>query len=184
MSFGITNKEASYKLYERGEFGNKLRIWSTVDSLLMDSYSGTVTIRYSSKYGKWCAYEVEQGGIKTELAKWKNEGADLTLVRFNESAPDENLVMQGEFVADSDYKYILSYSTDKVKMREAMRLPRELLGVKALHFMQSHLSLESNRNLKRLLNTYPCAVVEFSVYNHFIGDTPANNTVFWEVRNY
>ena len=182
MSVG--SKEDSFKLYEQGEFGNKLQTWDNLGLLLSGDYDGEVTIRYASKYGKWCAYGVKQSDIRVELSRWEGEGADMSLTRFNESAPDNNLTVQGEFMEDSEHKYVLSYSTDKVKMRTAMRNPKELLGGKALHFMQEHLSKESYRNLKRLLLSYPCAVIEFSVYDHYLGDTPENNTVFWEVRNY
>ncbi len=180
----ITSKEISYQLYENGEFGNKLNTWTDVDSVLSDGYDGTVTMRYASKYGKWCKYNIKQSEIREELSRWNDEGADLALVRFNESAPDNKLTIQGEFVVDSEYGYIFSYSTDKVKMREAMALPDELIGNEALNLLRGHLSIESNRNLKRLLDTYPAAVIELSVYDHFLGDIPGNNAVFWEVRNY
>lgn len=184
MYIKIISKEIGYNLYESGEFGNKLRTWKSLYSLQEDCYEGTVTMRYASKYGKWCEYDIPQDGINIILTIWEIEGADRNKVRFNESAPDKHLIIQGEFVEDKDYRYILSYSADKVKMRVAMEFPKELLGFKALYLLQKHLSFESMRNMRRLLNTYPNAVVEFSAYDHFLGSTPKNNTVFWEVRNY
>ena len=180
----ISTKENSFKLYEAGEFGNKLRTWHNVYELKEDEYQGTVTMRYASKYGKWCQYDVPQDMIRGILFDWEVEGADIRKIRFNESAPDDHLFIQGEIKEDPEYKYILNYSTAKVKMREAMQNPQELLGRDALHRVQEHLSLASMRNLKRLFATYPYAVIEFSTYDHFLGDTPKNNTIFWEVRNY
>jgi len=180
----IVNKKLSYKLYEEGLFGNKLRTWKNLDELNLDEYIGNVTIRYAGQYDKWCKYNVKQVEIKSELRKMADEGADLTLVRFNESAPDDHLLIQGELVEDCDYKYILSYSTDKIPMREAMKRPKEILGAKALPILFGYMSLASKENTKRLLSLYPNAVIEFSVYDCLLGNIPENNTVFWEVRNY
>jgi len=180
----IFNKSESYNLYEKGAFGNKLRIWNNLESLLQDSYNGAVTIRYIDGYNKWCQYNVKQNELNNMLDTFVQDGANIDKFRFNESAPDNHLLIQGEFVEDVEYKYILSYSTDKVKMRDAMHYPNELLGINAFHLMQNYLSKKSMRNLKRLLATHPCAVIEFSVYDHFLGDIPENNTIFWEVRNY
>ena len=180
----ILNKELSYRLYEEGKLGNKLKTWKTLDALLLDNYVGNVTIRYAGGYNKWCQYNVTQEIILSALAKMQDEGANLSLIRFNESAPDDQLLIQGELTEDVDHKYILSYSTDKVPMREAMRLPKELLGRKALTFVLSHMSIKSRENMQRLLGLYPGAVIEFSTYGCLLGDIPGNNTVFWEVRNY
>lgn len=180
----ILNKAESYNLYEKGAFGNKLRIWNDIESLLQDSYDGTVTIRYIDGYNKWCQYNVKQNEINNLLDIFIRDGANIDKFRFNESAPDDCLIIQGEFCESNEYKYILSYSTDKVKMRDAMQYPNDLLGINAFHLMQKYLSKESMRNLKRLLATHPQAVIEFSVYDYFLGDIPENNTIFWEVRNY
>jgi len=180
----IINKEMSFKLYEAGEFGNKLRTWSNLDSLLLDNYCGNVTIRYASKYGKWCKYNVQQDRIKNELIKMEGDGADLTLIRFNESAPDDHLVIQGEIMEDGDYQYILCYSTDKITMREAMKHPKEMLGLPVINLLKKYLSKPSMDNIERLLSLYPYAVIEFSTYDHCLGNIPGNNTIFWEVRNY
>ncbi len=184
MYKGIPNKQASYALYEVGEFGNKLRSWSSYAKLCEVHFSGMLTMRYAGKAGSFCEYRVDREDVNDMLIKWRDEGAEITKVKFNESAPDDHLLIQGEIQQHSSKKYVLSYSTDKVTMREAMRNPQDMIGQKALFLLQEHFSKESMRNLKRLFATYDRAVVEFSTYDHFLGNLPENNTVFWEVRNY
>jgi hypothetical protein len=181
----IINKGESYKLYESGAFGNKLRTWNTLDDLLADRYGGNVTMRYAGGYNKWCEYNIPQIMIPLKMEEWKKQGADILLVRFNETAPDDRLIIQGEFGEDKDYGYILSYSTDKGKSnREAMKSPLSAVGRDAKLILGKHLSMQSRRNMYRLLELYPYAIVEFSTYDTFLGDIPGNNTIFWEVRNY
>lgn len=169
----------SFKLYASGEFGNKLRTWEDLNSLLIDTYSGTVTMRYAGKYNKWCSYNISKDKVRNEILRWESEGADISLIRFNESAPDENLIIQGEISEDSNLGLILSYSTDKVKMRQAMENPKECLGWEALAMLKKHLSPLSRINVSRLLARYSGAVIEFSTYNHMLGNIPKNNTIFW-----
>lgn len=184
MNNKIINKEMSFLLYDNGCFGNKLKTWNNADDVFADDYCGDVTMRYASKYGKWCKYNVPQKEIQAVVDLWRKDGADEQLIRYNESAPDDTLLIQGEFAEDVNHRYILSYSTDKVKMRTAMELPEELTGNQALDKIKNSLSLDSLYNMLRLLNTYKYAVVEFSTYDHYLGNCPGNNTIFWEVRNY
>lgn len=182
--YRIRSKEDSYRLYQAGAFGNKLRTWDDLDTLLSDDYCGDVSMRYASGYGKWFGYSISQKDIRAELSRWLSEGADLGFVRFNETPPDDHLVFQGEIMTDIEYKYILSYSTDKVSLRAAMEYPTEALGDAAMRLIYQHLSKASIQNVKRLMGMYQHAVIEFSTYDHHLGDIPGNNTVFWEVRNY
>jgi len=184
MYKGIADKQTSFALYEAGDFGNKLRSWRNYSQLRMIHFAGKLTMRYAGEGGQWCKYGVVREDVNELLVKWCDEGADLTKIKFNESAPDERLVIQGEIQEHPEHHYVLSYSTDQVTMREAMRNPKSMLGKKAIFLLQEHFSKESMRNLKRLFATWPRAIVEFSTYDHMLGDVPENNTVFWEVRNY
>ena len=184
MYKGIPDKETSYALYDAGKFGNRLRGWQNYAALCRSEYYGQLTMRYAAADSKWCAYKVARKDVSDLMVKWRDEGANMTKIRFNESAPDDHLLIQGEIQEHSRNKYMLSYSTNKVTMREAMKHPKSTLGGNAIQVLQEHMALESMRNLRRLFATYPMAVVEFSVYDHNLGDVPDNNTVFWEVRNY
>lgn len=184
MYKGIANKAESFDLYVSGKFGNKLRTWDTYHDLCMSNYHGTVTMRYVETDSKWCKYRVAREDINDVLADWRDQGASMIKVRFNESAPDDKLLIQGEIQEHPEHKYVLSYSHEQVPMREAMRNPESMLGREALWLLEGHLSKASMRNLKHIFATYPRAIVEFSCYDHMLGDIPDNNTIFWEVRNY
>ncbi len=184
MYKGIPDKQASFTLYDAGEFGNKIQSWPNYATLFESYYGGTLTMRYADGANSWCEYNVARKDVNAMLIKWRDLGADMYKVKFNESAPDDRLVIQGEIQEHPDHKYVLSYSTDKTTMRAAMRHPQHMLGNEAIYLLQKHFSKESMRNLKRLFATWPRAIVEFSTYDHMLGNIPENNTVFWEVRNY
>lgn len=184
MYKGIPDKKASFALYDAGEFGNKIRSWPSYHALCLVHYGGTLTMRYADVDSRWCEYNVRREDVNDVLAKWRDEGASITKVKFSETAPDDRLLIQGEIQESDQHKYVLSYSTKKTTMREAMKHPENMLGNEAIYLLQEHFSLESMRNLKRLFATWPNAIVEFSTYDHMLGDVPENNTVFWEVRNY
>jgi len=184
MYKGIPDKKTSYALYEAGEFGNQLRNWHNYNALCKSDFCGNVTMRYADKTNKWCAYNIARNDVCSLITQWVNEGADMYKVKFNESAPDDHLLIQGEIQELAGKKYILSYSTEKTNMRKAMEHPESLIGNEAIFLLQKYFSKESMRNLKRLFATYPLAIVEFSTYDHILGNVPENNTIFWEVRNY
>lgn len=180
----IRNKREMYPLYERGAFGNKLRTWPNVDALLADGYAGTVSLRYSGAGGGgWAAYEVALEDVRATVDGWVSEGADAALVKVNESAPDANLVVQGE-VSRTPYGFVFRHCSAKVKMRDAMRLAEHAYDLEARLLLRHYLTPSSYEDVMDLLDIYGGSVVELSAYSHTLGDCRGRNAVIWEVRNY
>jgi hypothetical protein len=187
--FGGTIKRKSdmYRRYERGEFGNKLRTWSSVEELADSDYRGTVTLRYkaSAGGGGWCAYDVPLAQVAETRAQWVSEGADPKLVVANESAPDERLRVQGDVGASPQGGgLVFRYSTAKMKMRDAMKNSKHAYGAQANELLSEYLSPSSLEDVRELLALYPDAIVEFSAYEQMLGCSPGRNAVIWEVRDY
>lgn len=181
----IMSKSQMFRLYEAGEFGNKLRSWKGVDAYLASGFTGMVGMRYrGGEPGKWCAYNLPRTKIPGLARKWCQEGAEVNRIIVSEAAPDHRLYMQGEFCADNAMGYYLFYSTAPLPMREALKTGRHCYGPSALMVAISRMTPASEDEFRALLERFPSAVIEFSVYHHCLGSSPRCNTLFWEVRNY
>jgi len=179
----IKNKIESFRRWHAGLFGNKLRTWDAPDQISASGYQGTVSMRYKAEGGGFCAYEVPLGQIGGIISAWKDRGAKEELITYNESAPDHLLVVQGEISVNPSY--ILFYSYEKEKMRNALRNGgRHAYGLEAKLILEGSMTPSSFSDLQALLELYPDSIIEFSTYSICLGDRPGRNTVIWEVRNY
>ncbi len=182
----VTSKVKNFRLLRDGSFGNKLRTWGSRREVLDSGYSGTVTMRYRGNGGgSFYAYEVPLNKIRSVENEWSKGGLDVSRISFNESAPDDFLVMQGE-VMRGLRGLELFYSTKQMKMRDAMvdGDTKSASGLTAKLLLETHLNPSSLADLEVLLDRFPDHVVEFSTYRFCLGDIPGRNTVIWEVRNY
>lgn len=102
---------------------------------------------------------------------------------MNEGAPDGNLIFQGE-VAETPYGLALRFSTSAKPMRQALaESERNAWGLTAWAWIQTYMDPASVDDLRGMLEDFPGAVVEFSVWDRSLGDAN-RNTVFWEIRHY
>lgn len=183
-SMEITSKLQSYALWQQGRFGNKFRTWNSLKEIERDGFAGEVTMRYRGSANGFCDYRVPVSDILRVQQAWLLRGAQLSLITFNESAPDDCLVLQGEVQQSSDH-LSLTYNVDRgLKMREAMKKARHASGLTACSLLERHLWPVCLDELHELLTDFPSAVVEFSAYDRAVGCFPHRNTVIWEVRHY
>lgn len=183
----ILFKRQMLDLWQNGKFGNKLRSWPNLNSLIDSKYQGFLSIR--SKRGKGngaTIYNIRRRDLAGTILQLMNENVDPNTLYFNETAPDEHLVMQGELCENWIGRWELLYSEEKCRMNEALRngSPKNLHGLATKLYLQRVCSPSSYEDLKELLDLYPLAAIEFSVYSHNLGDCVGRNTIFWEVRNY
>ena len=159
-----------YRRYQLGEFGNRPRTWGTLTELNSSDYFGPVTAR-SVIPGNPCFYCVTLG-----------ERSGYPDCRFNESMPDDRLLLQGE-VERTPTGLALTWNDERINMRQAMRRPNVCYGVESVLRLRNALTPTSYDDLIELLDCYD-GVVEFSSYEINVGCFSFRNTVFWEVRNY
>lgn len=180
----ISDKTESIRRWQAGEFGNLLLSWPDLDAYKASGYSGDVVLRYKGTGGGgWCAYGAPQENVDATVAQWLQEGAERGRIYVNESQSDEGLVIQGEVMRSADY-FSLRYSTLKKKMRDALAEDQKHVGgLSAVLILRSCLDNASWEQLNHLFDVYPDSVIEFSTWDHPIGDM-GWNTVIWEVRNY
>jgi hypothetical protein len=176
----INSKEQFYKIYRSGKLGNKLKTWYSFDDLIKDNFQGTVGIRVSNYLGGGqCFYGV---AVKDVPNKLKELPSQVKYV-LSESAPDENIIFQGEITNSTDY-ITLFYSTVKDRMRVALQNAQHAYGVQALNILKRYMTATSYDDLMMLLDEYPNSVVEFGVYQNNLGECPHRNMIIWEVRCY
>lgn len=166
------------------EFGNRIGMWQSLRDLLESGYEGTVTVR-SRRPGGPCLYGVwvqDAASVSAELALL--HGFAVSELAYNESAPDQDLLFQGE-VTRLPSGLSLYGSAAKRPMREALRASGEHYdGVAALGRLRHYCNPNGLDMIESLLEDYPDAVVEFGCYSRHLGVLPFHNTIVWELRNY
>lgn len=179
-SRGPRTKREFYRGWLDLRFGNRIRMWPSQAALAEACFGGTVTAR--SQGGKAgggaCHYRVPA----TEAASDPRYAG----MAFNESAPDEELLYQGEYshgaVVGGHY---LFGSAVKLPMRQALALhAQEKTGLDALGTLLHYCNAKSFDMMAELVELYPQAVIEFGAYGRCLGVIPGHNTVIWEIREY
>jgi hypothetical protein len=171
------SKREFVERFDKGEFGNRPRIWANWKELRDSDYSGYVTLRPLDIGGK------ARYGVHVKDIVW----ADCDRCHFNESMPDDLLTIQGNiYLTDTELK--LTYSTEAgLRHREAVTYPNGICatGLLAWSLLKVHMEGNDWEDLMLLLEMYRDAwVIEFSTYQTNVGVLPNRKTVWWEVRAY
>jgi len=197
--YPIDSKEKFYNLYEKGIFGNKLRSWKTLDEfknkfeihkMNQSVLPKSVSLRsMQQNTGLYTKYNVKVNNIEKNIEELISLGSKREWIRINESAPDEFLLIQGEFGhfeynGNKKPEYELTYNTRKGKMRDCMIYAKTVKGIQARQIMEQYLNIWSFTDIMELIDLYPNHVIEFSTYKYNLGTCPNRNTIIWEVRQY
>jgi hypothetical protein len=181
----IDTKQEYYLLYEHGFFGNKALTWNSIDEIIDSEWKGEICVRGKKgilrSMARFNLSLEEARNYILELSKKGVLEKDLT---FNQSMPDEALLIQGEVMRSLE-NYFLTYTRVKEPMNRA--LAKEELyatGITALHLLKQNLFPSSYDDLQALFDIFPDSVIEFSSYEVLVGNLPNRNTILWEVRNY
>jgi hypothetical protein len=182
----ILNKAHNYRLWSRGAFGTKLRVWRNYGSWLASDFSGKTVLRYMAEGGSGpCVYNLSHQDTIEQRDAWLRQGYDEQLIVFHEAAPDQHVVLQGEIWNGGNSMYDMIYSTVKAHMRPALaQEQRKSSGLASLFLIKSAISPSSWEDLNWILGNYPDHAVEFSIYSTNVGDLIGRNTIVWEVRAY
>lgn len=160
-------------------------------------FSGLISIRYAgppgSHCGHWCKYDVPRSEVAAEVAAMVADGAEEGRIVFNEGAPDDAIVIQGELWnglneasrGPMSGAYWMRYSRVKEKMRIALgRSVRFSEGLQSLMLLRSAMTPSSWADFELVMDRWPEHVIEFSVFSRCLGDVPGRNALVWEVRQY
>src|SRR5690606_4325789 len=135
----VRTKPEFYDRWLKGEFGNRLRVWSTYEDLLASDYRGLIGVR-SKLPGRPMKYNV---AIPDILDYIKSIGSSPENHTYGEMAPDDCILMQGEvFQYHSGLR--LHYSYAKEHMRPALiAAPRHADGLLAISIMRKFMDAAS-----------------------------------------
>lgn len=166
------------------KLGNRIRTFDTEQDLWESGYKGNVTVRYKEAGSPFCQYNVPWGRVSDWLARFVTIGAKRELFTFNESAPDQYMLTQGEFMHGTD-GYCLYTSEEPLPMRKALaNSGRQYYRLQALGRLKAFCNPTSYDMILDLLDQYPDHVIEFSAYSRNVGLMPHHNTLIWEIRLY
>jgi hypothetical protein len=181
----IDSKQEYYFLYEKGFFGNKAITWNSLSEMINSGWKGEICIRGKKGISRSKArFNLSLEEARNYIHSLEKEGILEKDLTFNQSLPDEELLIQGEVMRSLE-NYSLTYTRVKEPMNYAFA--KETLhenGVNALHLLKQNLFPSSYEDLQALFDIFPDSVIEFSSYRIPVGNLPNRNAILWEVRNY
>jgi hypothetical protein len=191
----ILNKKQNYRLWQAGDFGNKLRAWRSVEEWCNSGYQGNLTMRVLLLTGSGlCLYNVPPAEVDQHVREWNAQGIPTHAIMLNESAPNHLAILQGEYLNDVVFDYndrvhagCLWASRASLPMRDALADHDSVelsFGLRADLLLQFKMTPASYENWKALLEQYPGHVFEVSIFDCCVGDLPYQNALVWEVRKY
>jgi hypothetical protein len=187
------SKIQNYALWRSGEYGNKLRAWRSYDEWSKSGFSGLVALRTLGPGGGPCIYDLYPSSVKFHYEILLRTGISANQIMFNEMAPNSigSIILQGEYLNDIftlndivcwSYFY---YSRAQHPMRDALKKSPEIaVNMKADLLLRLAMTPASYEDWLGLLDKYYGHVLEVSVFDHCLGDTPNRNALVWEVRKY
>jgi hypothetical protein len=189
----LTKKE-NYRLWQGGAYGNKLRSWRTVGEWRASGFAGAVVLRVLGTFvGKECPcrYNLSPGEVEAAVSEWIAQGVDRDNIMVNEAAPDQAVILQGEYrndIVELDggvYWGLFHYSRARMQMRDALAVaPEASRSLRSDLLIRLAMTPSSYDDWLLLLDRYPGHVFEVSIYDHYLGDCPGRNALVWEVRKY
>ncbi len=181
----INSKKDFYLLYNKGLFGNRPLCWDTYEELLKSSWRNPVCIRSTKGTARSnTRFDVPFLELEKELEDLRNKGVKNNEMSFNQSMPNDKILIQAEIKRTSKGLYLL-YSTVKKPMNLAFKEEiKHAFGLEALLILETYLYPQSYSDIMNLFEMFPESVIEFGTYSVYVGDLPGRNTIIWEVRNY
>jgi hypothetical protein len=192
----VLRKSQNYRLWQSGAYGNKLRAWRTIDEwkaaggLTIHSRMRVVLrVLLPSGGGGPCRYNLQAKDVDNVVHDWLQQGLNLNDIMVNEQAPDDCILLQGEYLNDvhpfgSQFGYFL-HSRAPQQMRTALATEsRVSQGLSSDLMLRGVMTPSSYDDWLLLKEQYPRHVMEVSIYDRCLGDVPGRNTLVWEIRRY
>jgi len=152
----INTKQEYYLLYEHGFFGNKALTWNSINDIVDSGWKEKICIRGKKGISRGkTIFNLSLEQARDYISSLKKEGILEKDLTFNQSMPDESLLIQGEVMRSLE-NYFLTYTRVKEPMNRA--LAKEELyatGITALHLLKQNLFPSSYDDLQALFDIFP-----------------------------
>lgn len=188
----LASKADYFAVWNRGLLGNKLRSWSRERDIPASVPSG-VMLRVAQP-GASYARVVPRRQVRAIMAQ---EPRWAGFWQFNEAAPDDHAILQGELFRGHDVpgsgKHGLCFFGSErrpedrgklIRMRDALKTARHYEGLETKLLLQRLLTPASLDDLLELLTAFNGHVIEFTAYDRCLGWAKGRNIIVWEVRAY
>ena len=145
----VTSKRQNYRLYEAGEYGNKITTWDMKEAFALPP-DQKIVIRSKKVQSPFTKYGIAVKDVPEYLKECVRNGGDLWEFTFNEVCPDDHLTIQGEIMMN-EHGTNLTYSmTPGLRMRDAMRDDaHHLTGVKVMMLLRAKMTPNSFDGMAR-----------------------------------
>lgn len=191
----IADKKTFRQLWLEGKLGNRPRVWTSLADLMRSQYRGSLSLRIHTPSSPHTRYGVHMDELCNVLLELEGKGVDVNQIWFNESAPDDRLILQGEYfhgqaVSGAFLNRYFMYSWKQEKMKPAMLRSRDAGelhdsdGIMTDLILQSVMMPNSWDEFLGLRDRYPDHTIELGVYDCEVGTNPGCNHLIWEVRMY
>lgn len=186
----VPDKATARRLYEGGAFGNKLRTWNSYMEWVMDRHFCVLPLDALYALRVWApggggpfVADLHDYEVQPAYQRLIDQGWPHSWITLNECAPDDQLLVQGELMRTPNHLYF-RYNTQPMRMREGMRIAKDMEGVRVREALKHWLTPSSYSDLEELLEEYPDSVIELSAYRTNVGNCPGRNMLVWEIREY
>jgi hypothetical protein len=187
----ILTKRRNYELCFAGAYGNRVRQWGSIEEWRASGFTEPVAMRVALQAGGGPkAFHVLPERVEEQARLWGLQGIPREAIRLGEMV-DGLRVLQGQYLNDI-YEidgearwgaFLCTFATGAMPI--ALKENRaSYWGLRADLLIQSRMTPSSYADWRELLDRYPKHVLEFSIWESCIGDTPGRNAVVWEVRRY
>lgn len=167
-----------------GLMGNQMPSWPSVGAALADGHTGEVMIRYREPDSPWMRPNIPVRHAVAHIDAMVERGADRSKFYLTWMSPFVGRLLNAE-VWRSPLGLYVHYSRSQTHLREALdKDGHHARGLKAMMVLRSTCDANSMTDIEALLDLYPDACLEITVFDRQIGTIPGRNTVIWEVRNY
>jgi len=182
----IQSKTAYVERWNRLALGNKLRSWSRFADVPSTEDSLRIMVR-STIPGQPLPLT---DATYIQVAKFLEGHATAETLHFNECAPDDEVLFQGElmrgYLGRLEFRGCFPKLGVLQRMRDCLEgtCVNHMRGLAVLLMLRRYLSPAAYNDVEELLDTYPDHVIELTAYLHELGWAKGRNVIIWEVRNY
>jgi len=187
----ILTKRRNFELCHVGAYGNRIRQWNSVEEWLASGYNDPVAMRVALQAGGGPKrFGVAASKVEEVAAEWDRAGVRRECIRLSEIV-DGVRILQGHYLNDvyvqdgeARWGYFQFTNRSGVVPLALGEWRSSCFGLEATLLIQAAMTPSSYADWQALLERYPGHVLEFSVWQDCLGDTPGRNAVVWEIRRY
>jgi hypothetical protein len=191
----IKTKARAFDLYMAGGFGTRLQSWFGLDTFPKDFFSAPHRRAIMRVLGQGCGPVYDNIRSMNQLyclyARLRFAGYGQKHIWIGEQAPNDKIIIQGHLYncACEGEPYnnfdVFEYTTRPMNLALSHRKGFSTMrGLRTRLVLKDVMSPCSWEDFNILLGLYPNHVLEFSVFDCYLGHLPKRNAIVWEIRQY